>query len=463
MERQPTSGHEAQGGTRRASHGDGAENAGGGTLADAGIEYAAIAILTDKPDEMVNVIDLGLSEHDFTEPMCRTAYRSVVSAWQGGAPLDVLILTAQLSSFYTAGDVTDFTARLMGRVSYASALVGYVKRLRELTMRRGLVAAGELARTRAYDLEADVFEGIEAVTAELATSAMTLRKSATPITRVVDRVRDVWRSLGADGLAPGLVTPPWPEICAKAGSFRAGQLWVIAAREKVGKSRWSMQVAAEAAKSAVGVYHATLEMTEEECVETLAQIDARLSASGVQQYSITGDLRDKYFAKLEEVRAWPYHLDGDTAATIDELRLRIIAHKAKANLGLVVIDYTQLVAVSATRRDNREQELARVSRGMKRIAKEAGVCVVAGSQINADGQTRESRALQQDADKIVWLFRDDEAGGLTETTRIAITQRMGEGVGVNDGLTLRFDKRTACFESVLEEKIVEQAAASADF
>ncbi len=239
----------------------------------------------------------------------------------------------------------------------------------------------------------------------------------------VEMVDDLLGELHAreDGTAPLPVSTGSADLDRQLhGGFRPGQLVVLGARPSMGKTALVLGMAVAAAKRDVPTLYCSLEMSR-------AEVAARfLAMEGVSTDVQAAGLSARDWARAEQarekLRTWPLRVDDDAAATVMTVRSRARRMASREGLGLVVVDYLQLLSHRET--ENRQTQVAEISRELKRLARELGVPVVAVSQLSRNLEAREDKVprladlresgqLEQDADAVLFLHRpvvyDDEA------------------------------------------------------
>ena len=207
------------------------------------------------------------------------------------------------------------------------------------------------------------------------------------------------------------------------GGLYPGKLVVLAARPAMGKSMLAEQIALEVAAAGYGVHIVSLEMGRQELYDRAMANRAKVDATGIKY----GQLEERGWRKVqtatEELAGYALTIDDAASQSLAHIRRRVRRWKStvnpKAKLGLVVIDYLQLMHVQTERGGNREQAVASVSRGLKMLANEAQVAILLLSQLNRSVETRtsdrrpklsdlrESGAIEQDADAVLFLYRDE--------------------------------------------------------
>jgi replicative DNA helicase len=196
-----------------------------------------------------------------------------------------------------------------------------------------------------------------------------------------------------------------------------GQLILLAARPAVGKSAMALQLARAAAEARIGTLLFTLEMTSRETLQRMAAATANVPLTAVKRGSMDAGQSEAVSRAETALRELPLWVDDSTSATIMSLRAKCRHHQQRNHVGLVVVDYLQLMGSASGGRDaNRQQEVADISRGLKLMAKELAIPVIALSQLNRVSESRadkrpqlsdlrDSGALEQDAD-VVMLLHD---------------------------------------------------------
>jgi len=250
--------------------------------------------------------------------------------------------------------------------------------------------------------------------------------------------RDV---IGADGfLEPHLTEPgiptPWPLLDRSTGGFRAGQLIIIAARPAVGKSTMAVQMAVAAAETGVGATIFSLEMSSTLIMRRLIAGRSSVNLSKWNQNALDRAERDAIAREAGRIAALPLYLHDVANTTIALIRAELLKARATKLIDLVVVDYLQLVGSvrgrsSATRND----EVGDISRGLKVLAMELQVPIVALSQLSRAGERdgrrprlsdlRDSGSIEQDADVVAFLHRNNQDGLPNLVDLIVAKNRVG--------------------------------------
>ncbi|MBQ3461860.1 MAG: replicative DNA helicase, partial [Clostridia bacterium] len=226
----------------------------------------------------------------------------------------------------------------------------------------------------------------------------------------------VENSLNGSGLT-GLDTG-FTELNRRTGGMHGGELILIAGRPGMGKSSFAVNIAEHVAinnKKAVAIFN--LEMPREQIVNRIICSQALVNSNKIRTGDMNGEDWEKIRAVIDRVATSPIHIDDTASVTVSEIRAKCRRLKQTHNLELIVIDYLQLMQ-SSGRVDNRQQEISEISRSLKILAKELNIRFIALSQLSRTVESRsdkrpmlsdlrESGAIEQDADIVMFLYRDD--------------------------------------------------------
>lgn len=206
---------------------------------------------------------------------------------------------------------------------------------------------------------------------------------------------------------PGLSTGI-PILDDASGGMRAGELWVICGKTSRGKSVLMLQLAAEVLTDGKRALIFSLEMGKAEVTGRMIACTGFLDYTNITQPR-KADSRsmDLILGQLKRVKELDYWVDDSAGQTIDHITSTArLMKETEGHIDIIVVDYLQYITPDPNRRDSREQEVARISRGLKQLAKEMNCPLITGAQLNEDGQTRESKAIQMDADSLLFIADD---------------------------------------------------------
>jgi replicative DNA helicase len=385
-----------------------------GPVHDADIEDAVIGGLLVATASLDEVLATGLVAEDFYVPSHSHAYAAICSLAARGQPIDNLTVAAELRALGPVGPTGADLVASMVNAPVASHLPSYAQRIRGLARLRALVAAGrelvELGTTPTSDVEAVLGQAEQLVLAATSTGREDAGSSL-----AVEMVDDLLGELRArqEGTAPLPVSTGSIDLDRQLhGGFRPGQLVVLGARPSMGKTALVLGMAVTAASRDVPTLYCSLEMSR-------AEVAARfLAMDGVSTDVQAAGLSERDWGRAEQarekLRTWPLRVDDDAAATVLTLRSRARRMASRQGLGLVIVDYLQLLTHRET--ENRQTQVAEISRELKRLARELSVPVVAVSQLSRNLEAREDKVprladlresgqLEQDADAVLFLHR----------------------------------------------------------
>lgn len=390
------------------------------------------AVLID--EETLADISEHVTSKDFYDKRHATIYGAMIRLYERHRPVDLLTLSEELKKKDEL-DITGGSAYLTELTNYvptAAHAEAYAEMVSLKAVRRRLIkASGEISEL-GYDEDTDVQELLQKAEQELfSVSDQSLKQDLTPIEQILtdsfDRMEELHRNKGAlRGVRTG-----WRDLDNMTAGLQRSDLIILAARPAMGKTTLVTNLAynvATVAKQSVLFF--SLEMSKEQLVDRMLA-----DASGVDAWNIrTGNLSDEDFSKLSEAMGEmaeaPIYLDDTPGLSVLEMRTKARRAAHDAPLGLIIVDYLQLMQGSGKDNGNRVQEVSEISRGLKLIAREMNVPVIALSQLSRSVENRspqipqladlrESGSIEQDADIVMFIYR--EAYYNPETERENIT------------------------------------------
>ncbi len=255
-----------------------------------------------------------------------------------------------------------------------------------------------------------------------------------------------------------LVTTPWPSVNRLVTGFRPGQLIIVAGRPSVGKTAFAGQVAERAACAGSGAAFFSLETSTEEIFLRLACSRANVDAHQLRRGELSTDERGRLQAAAAALAELPLYVDDATGCNVASIHAGLRRRGAKNSIRLVLVDYLQLMEAPG-RRENRTQEVSAITRGLKLIAREFDVPVVALSQLNRSPETekrrpslsdlRDSGSIEQDADVVIMLHQPEAKDGApAQDAEILVRKQRG---GPRGKVALRFKPWLVRFEEPARE------------
>ena len=370
-------------------------------------------------DAISEVVEI-LRERDFYRPAHELIYDAIIDLYSRGEPADPVTVSAELTK---RGDLTraggaPYLHTLISSVPTAANASYYAKIIRERAIMRRLVEAGTKIVQLGYTVEGEVDDAVNAAQAEV--YAVTERRSAEDYIQLsellpaaFDEIEKISSGVMGEGVKSG-----FKDLDALTHGFHPGNMIVLAARPAVGKSTLGLDIARYASihKGDTSVIF-SLEMSRSEITMRMLSAEARVPLNNIRAGSLTDEEWARMARRMGEISEAPMFIDDSPNLSLMEIRAKARRLKQRHNLKLIVIDYLQLMT-SGKRVENRQQEVSEFSRQLKLLAKELNVPVIAISQLNRSPEQRsdkkpmlsdlrESGSIEQDADVVILLHRDD--------------------------------------------------------
>ncbi|MEZ4333918.1 MAG: replicative DNA helicase [Myxococcota bacterium] len=416
------------------------------------------AILLD--NDAIHSVVTEIREEDFYHPSHQMLFRSMVRLRDENQPVDLTTLAAFLKSEGLlegiGGPVA--LAEIADYVATPANIIHYAKIVRDRAVKRSIISTASEIVALGYE-PGEAAESLldEAESKIFALSTAKATQSLSPISvEMHDAVNHIDMLMNRSGELTGL-SSGYAKLDEMTGGLQPGDLVILAARPSMGKTAFALNVARNAAVDygkRVAIF--SLEMTTRSLVMRLlsseAQVDFGLFRSGL----ISTDAHSRLMAaagRLAEAGIW---IDDTGASTILEIRAKCRRLHSQHGLDLVVVDYLQL-ARGDRNVASREQEISEISRGLKGLAKELDLPVIALSQLNRGPETRkedkrpmladlrESGAIEQDADLIAFIYRDIVYNKETEFENLAELIIAKQRNGPTGTVKLEFEGRFAQF------------------
>src|ERR1700680_1583769 len=367
--------------------------------------------------EHLRIEDFSLDSH-------RRIYSRMVDLAESSRPIDMITLIEELDrhkDLQPIGDVA-YVSSLVDGVPDRPSIEHYVKIVRDKAMLRGLISAATTAIARASD-QGDAAEDVLS-DAEAAIFQLSEKRIGRGFMGVQEIVRETFGSVDAllqrGQRITGLATH-YTDLDEMTSGLQRSDLVIIAARPSMGKTAFVMNIAENAAiedQQVVGVF--SLEMSREALLMRLLCSQARVDAHKMRTGSLWQDDTKKVVRAMEQLAHAPIFIDDTPGIGLSEMRAKARRLKQSAGkLDLIIVDYLQLMSGGGKRYENRTQEVSAISRGLKALAKELPVPVIALSQLSRAPESRggdhrpqlsdlrESGSIEQDADVVAFIFREE--------------------------------------------------------
>ena len=378
-------------------------------------------MLTDR-DAVISAIEV-LKEEDFYREDNKTIYEAILNLYNRSEPIDIITLKAELTSmgmFDKIGGL-EYIVGLPEKVPTTANVEKYISIVKEKSELRRLIKAANEIIEQGYDPTENIDDIMNSAEKKIFNIMQDKdQKSYSPIKDVlIDAFTELEQLYNQKQHITGVPTG-FIDLDYKTAGLHNSDLILIAARPAMGKSAFALNIATNAAlKAKVPAVLFSLEMSKEQMVNRILCSEAMVDSNKVRTGKIDDDDWIKLADTMGDLSEAPIYIDDTPGISINEIRAKCRKLKLEKNIGLVVIDYLQLVQGSSKRsQGSREQEISEISRSLKILAKEINVPVIALSQLSRAPEQRpdhrpmlsdlrESGAIEQDADIVMFLYRDD--------------------------------------------------------
>ncbi len=421
------------------------------------------AILIDS-DAIVKIADL-IQPGDFYDQRHGRIYESIAQLYEKHSPIDVLTLSDQLKNTgyldYIGGPA--YLTQLTNFVPTAAHVEQYAEIVAQKSMRRRLIKASQDIIKLGYQEEQNLAHLIESAETKLfEVSQQHVKQDITSLESILadsfDRLDDLHKDKGKiRGVPTGFV-----DLDKILAGLQKSDLFILAARPSMGKTAFSLALAHNIALQAkVPVLIFSLEMSKEQLVDRMLAME-----SGVDAWALrTGNLTDADFEKIGQAMGAlseaSVYIDDTPGITVSDLRTKARREAHTHPLGLIIVDYLQLMSGGAKfgGDGNRVQEISEISRGLKGIARELNVPLIALSQLSRSVESRnpqipqlqdlrESGSIEQDADVVAFLYREDYYNPESERKNIIDILIKKHRNGPTGAVELYFDREKQRFRSI---------------
>ena len=365
-----------------------------------------------------------LREEDFYNPRFRVLFSAIVSLYQEGRPADLVTLTDKLRENNVAEEIgsVEFISSLIAAVPTSANVRYYADIVRQKSMLRELIRTTEDIAGRCYQDSSDLGELMEDAERSIfnLVQSQTSSEDFTPINEIaIETLESIQSAAASTGSVTGLSTG-FRDLDYRTAGLQPSDLILIAARPSMGKTAFALNIAEYVAmNNHVPTAVFSLEMSKIQLAKRLISMNSKVDSQHIR----TGNLEDDEWMKITEssivLGESSLIIDDTPGITIQELCTKCRKLKIEQGLGLIIIDYLQLMSGGGSNRNtSRQQEISDISRSLKALAREVQCPVVALSQLSREvekredkrpilSDLRESGAIEQDADVVMFLYRDE--------------------------------------------------------
>ncbi len=427
------------------------------------MEKAFLGALMIRPEGMVETTDL-ISVDAFYAEKHRIIYRAMHALYTKNEPIDIESVRARLSDEGNLDSIggIGYLAELAGDVPAASNARHYAGQVQKKHMLRGLIDAGEFVAELGYNEADDIDETLDKAEKKIyeVTSTPTLSK----FTPLGESLKEAWSRLEhlhehkdeMRGVRTG-----FRDLDNMLAGFQKSDLIILAARPSVGKTSLALDIARQTAvqhNTVVGIF--SLEMAAQQLIDRMVAAEARVNSWNLRTGNISAQEDwDRIREAYDRLGQAPIYISDEPGQNILKMRATARRLKKENGLGLIIVDYLQLMLPTNTRAaDNMVQQVTEISRSLKNLAREMEVPVLALSQLSRAveqrggkprlSDLRDSGSIEQDADVVMFIHRDDKINKESDRPNIAeilIEKHRNGPVGKVD---LFFDDKRTTFQSL---------------
>lgn len=424
-------------------------------------EQAALGSMLLQEDAILHGVDI-LRPEDFYKKSHQIIFKCILELFEKSRGVDLVTLTEELNRINLLEEIGGVTylTNLINSVPTAANIEYYIKIIEEKSILRNLINSATKIISMGYEEKEDakiLLDKAEHLIFEV--SERNLGQSFVPIKELItdsyEKIEDLYhREEFITGVPSG-----FDEFDEITTGFQPSEFIVIAGRPGMGKTAFCMSIAQYASISKnIPVAIFSLEMSKSQLVQRMLCSEARIDAQNLRK----GRLVEKDWAPLSmaagRLASANIFIDDTAGITCLEIKAKARRLKAQYNLGLVIIDYLQLIS-SSGRTENRQQEISEISRSLKGLARELNVPVIAVSQLSRAveqrierrprlSDLRESGAIEQDADLVVFIYREEYYKPKTEKKGIAEVIISKQRNGPTGKVELTFVREYAKFENL---------------
>ncbi|HOA31308.1 MAG TPA: replicative DNA helicase [Clostridia bacterium] len=427
-------------------------------------ERSVIGAILLTSDVLMDVVDI-VKPDDFYSRNHASIYETIIELFNQNLPVDVVTVTERLTTkgiLEIVGGIP-YIASLADDVPLSSNAKQYATIVAEKSIQRKLIkAAYEISKT-AYEPEGDISQALEM--AEQLIFGISQNRTGKSyvqlrdvLTTVYNKLEEISQMKGIPGIPTG-----YHDLDKMLSGLHDSDLILIAARPGMGKTAFMLNIAQYAAinkKVPVAVFN--LEMSNEQLATRMLSSVSQVASEKLRSGQIQDDDWTRLAEALGPMSEAPIYFDDATDVSVSSIRAKCRKLKLEKDIKLVIIDYIQLMSGSK-RTDNRVQEVSDISRSLKIMAKELNVPVIVGSQLSRDvekrgdkrpmlSDLRESGAIEQDADIVMFLYRDDYYNPDTEyknVTEVIVAKHRNGSTGT---VKLMFDPEHITFKNMAFSK-----------
>ena len=401
---------------------------------------------------------------DFYSPSNQTVYEAMKGLFDTGKPIDTVTVSELIfkDSKNSKSINASYIARLVDNVPSSANFERYIEIVLEHSHRRKLLKASGRIELLAMAMGKEIHSVLDEAEQTIFTASDdAIGDGLVGVNDVlegaIERIEEIEnRGTGLSGLPTY-----FSDLDYYLSGLQEGNLVVLASRPSMGKSSLGLNIATNVSKEGKVVAFFSLEMTKEELVQRVLFSEAKVTSGDARKGQLGPEKWSRVVEAASKVNSLPLYFDDAPVITVTDIRAKSRRLKSSKGLDLIIVDYLQLMQSSSG--DNRQQEIAEISRNLKNLARELRVPILALSQLNRAaearedkrprlGDLRESGAIEQDADIVMMLYRDDYYNPGTEIPGVAEVNIVKNRSGQTGKVELFFSKEFTQFSNYSKQE-----------
>lgn len=379
------------------------------------LEDAVLGAVLLEP-HAIRTVSLILSPEMFYREQNKRVFNACFTLFKSGSPIDILTVTEQLKRTKELELVggSFYVANLTSRIASAANIEFHARIVEQKFINRELILLGNEISKDSFLPDADCFKTIEKIYTRVRDVTSFMKTKTTHVSEVFAEIVSDIKKVSEDGKALGIPSG-YENVDVVTGGWQKGDLNIIAARPGMGKTALALALAKNPAMQhniPVGIF--SLEMTAKRLVGRLASSESEISSTKISQKSLSHAELMRMTGRCFKLNESPIYIDDTPGLKFSQLRALAKKLVWDFKVEMIIIDYLQLM--HGDERGNREQEISYISRNLKVLAKELNIPIIALSQLSRKVEDREDRrpllsdlresgAIEQDADNVIFLFR----------------------------------------------------------
>ncbi|MEI6843040.1 MAG: replicative DNA helicase [bacterium] len=425
-------------------------------------EMALLGSIMLRPEAMYEIIDI-ISVDSFYSEKHRIVFETMMDLFTKRQPIDMLSVSAKLKEKNWLDQIggNTYLTEIVNVVPSSSNIVYYAQIVQKKYMMRRLIEASDFISQIGYDENKELEEILDG--AEKKLFEVTNFNTSHKFVHLKDELAEAWERLDrlhTEGKSMRGIPTGFAEIDNKLSGLQKSDLIILAARPSMGKTSLALDIARQTAvnhNTPVGIF--SLEMSSQQLVDRMMAAQANVDAWKLRTGTLSRqDDFDALRESLDKLNKAPIFIDDQPGNNI--LKMRSVARRLKSEhgLGLLVVDYLQLMVPTQTKNDNVVQQVTEISRSLKNLARELDVPVLALSQLSRAveqrggrprlSDLRDSGSIEQDADVVMFIHREDKYKDEAEKNNIAEILIEKHRNGETGKVDLFFNDKKATFQSI---------------